>query len=290
MEAAALADLGWDSPEPETPALSPSIAHALVTECPRQAWAEHRLLGNCITLSSDQLARRERGAALHNIVLEGGDRLAKVDADSWRSQAARDARADARASGLIPVLASDADELAIVADRIAESLAALGISLAGGVAEEKLHWEERTEIGEILCTGVIDWRDNAGRIVDLKTTEGSVHPDACAAVLTSSAAVIQDCAYRSAVASMDPGLAGRTSVLFLFAQSRAPYMVTPVTCDGALRHIGESRWIRAKETWARCLAGGREAKHWPQHVDRPIEVHPPAWVLARELALEGQET
>ena len=274
----------------EVPRLSPSIAHAFTSECPRQAWAQHRLLGNCMQLSDDQLKRRERGKALHSLVLEGGAGLEMVDTDSWRTKAAKEARASARLQGLIPILTKDADELNQCAERILESLAALGISVAGGSTEEKLLWTERSEHGDVACSGVIDWWSaETGHIVDLKTTEGSVHPDACAAALVKSPAVIQNCAYQSAVAARHPGLAGRTRMLFLFAQSREPYMITPVTCAGSMAHLGESRWMRAIESWSSCLAGGTAAEHWPQHTDRPIEVFAPAWALSQELELEAQE-
>ena len=101
-----------------------------------------------------------------------------------------------------------------------------------------------------------------------------------------SPAVIQDCAYRNALVAKTPGLAGRTDVLFLFAQSKPPYLITPVKLDGTLRHIGETRWLRAVELWAKCLARGTGPAAWPQHTDKPIEVTAPGWVLARELEAE----
>ena len=273
----------------ETPALSPSIARALIAECPRQAWAEHRLLGNCITVSEDALKRRERGKALHNLVLEGGGKIECISESSWRSKAAKAQRDAARADGRIPILEDTLTELEVAAKRIGETLTELGIDLADGVAEQKFHWYESSSIGEVLCSGVIDWYSKDGKIIDLKTTEGSVHPDKCGTNIVDGTAVIQDCAYRNAVCSENPELQGRTSVTFIFAQSKEPFLVTPGTCDGAMRGIGETRWIRAIEIWARCLAAGREAKHWPPHTDRPVTFYAPAWALAREMALEGVE-
>lgn len=274
----------------ETPALSPHIAHPLITECPRQAWAEHRLLGNCFTLSPQQIANRERGSALHNLVLENGNRVVEVVADAWRTATVKHTRQEARELGQIPMLSKDMAELKVVAARINAALAEVGISLDQGTAEEKFHWHEASAHGDVLCSGVIDWYDRNGTIVDLKTTEGSVHPDACARALVESASIMQDCAYRNALVSKTPGLAGRTNVLFLFAQSKPPYLVTPVTCDGTMRHIAETRWLRAVELWAKCLARGTGPEAWPQHVDKPIEVSAPGWVLARELEAEVMGT
>lgn len=275
----------------ETPALSPSIARVGIAECARQMWAEHRLLGNCITVSEDALKRRERGKALHNLVVEDGKKIECISAANWKSKAAKEQRDVARAAGLIPILEDTLLELEGAAIHIGQSLAELNIDLADGVAEQKMHWYESSSIGEVLCSGVIDWHNlTTAKIIDLKTTEGSVHPDKCGATIVDSTAVIQDCAYRNAVCSKNPQLQGRTEVTFIFAQSKEPFLVTPGTCDGVMRNIGETRWLRAIEIWARCLAAGREAKHWPQHTDRPTTFYAPAWALAREMALEGVKT
>jgi hypothetical protein len=273
----------------EIPALSPSIAQPLITEAPRQAWAEHRLLGNCLALSEDALKRRERGKALHNLAIEDGKKIECISEASWRSKAAKEARDVARAAGLIPILEDTMTDLELAAAHILSALTRLGYKLAEGVAEQKLHWHEQSSLGDVLCSGVIDWYDTSGRIFDLKTTEGSVHPDKCAAAIVDGAAIMQDCAYRNALCSVDPTLQGRTEMMFIFAQSKEPFMVTPVYCDGAMRHIGETRWLRAIETWATCLAAGRDAKHWPQHTDKPVMVYAPPWVLKQEMELEAME-
>lgn len=275
-----------DAEQPEQPACSPTIAHAITDECARQAWAKHRLLGNRFRLSDQGLKRRERGKAIHNLVLENGDRIVPIDADSYQSNYAKENRDKARRAGQIPVLEDEMTELKHVAAIVADRIAGLGYDLAAGTAEEKIYWHEATSLGDVLCDGVVDWHSPAGRIIDIKSTEGSVHPDQCGVALVNGAGVIQDCAYRCAIISRDPGLVGRTDVLFLFCQSREPYMVTPVWCDGTMQHIGETRWLRALETWARCLAAGTGPEAWPEHTDIPIAVSAPGWVLARERELE----
>jgi len=275
----------------QQPALSPHIAHPLITECPRQAWAEHRLLGNCVAPSAEKLARMERGGALHNLVLEGGNKIRVVEADSWRTKDAQEQRNVARAAGEIPMLEKDMGDLEMAAAFIIEGLRTqLQISLERGTAEQKIYWHEPSSVGDVLCDGVIDWHDGHGGILDLKTTEGSVHPDACARAIVDSPAILQDCAYRNAVVSQDGTLAGRTSFTFVWAMSKEPYLVTCVRLDGAMQHIGETRWLRAIEVWAQCLSKGRAAEHWPQHTARPIEVHAPGWLLAKEMELEAAES
>lgn len=276
--------------QPEEPALSAKIALVMETEAPRQAWAEHRLLGNCFEVTEAKLRNFERGKAIHNMVLEGGNKIVRIGAATYQANYAKAARDLARKKGQIPILEVEAEELDVVAYTLSHTIHSMGYVLSEGIAEKKIHWHEASTLGPVLCSSIIDWHTPGGVIIDVKTTEGSVHPEQCALALTRGSGSIQDCAYRSALCAKDPGLVGRTDVIFFFGQSRPPYMVTPVRCTGSMRRIGEGRWLRAIETWAQCLAKGRLAMYWPQHTDRPIDVDPPAWELAREVALEEFES
>lgn len=272
-------------PEPEeTPALSPSIAHVLTTESALHAWTIHRLLGALPRPTSDA---QEKGHIFHALILEGGKGLRVIDATSYRSRLAKDARDEARELGEIPVLASKLDDYQLAADRIREQIAAFGFDLDDGVAEQRLEWAETTDAGDIRCSGRADWiRTDRQLVIDLKTTDGSAHPDACAGKLLREPGVIQDTAYRRAVAFADMALAGRVEVVFLFAQTVEPYAVTPAFCGGSMREIGALRWARAMEIWGRCMARGRARKHWPSYAHMPVQIEAPGWAVAREMGEE----
>jgi len=268
---------------PETPALSPYIAHAIVTECPLQAWAEHRLLGNCIKISDQALALRERGSAIHSLVLEDGEKIVALEHDSYRSKAAQAERDETRAAKKIPILAKDMGPLHDLSGRIFSMLDGLGYGIAEGLAERKIQWQETSPMGSVLCSGIPDWvSPDATRWVDLKTTTASVHPDACAAAMVRGAAVIQDSAYTSAMEILHPENTGRVSGIFLFAQSVPPFALTPVYCAGSMRQLGESRWQHAIALWEQCLAND----NWPSHADQPIPLEAPPWAVAKAMELE----
>jgi len=266
---------------PEVPALSPSIAHILTSESPLHAWSAHRLLGNKPKPSTDEM---EWGKILHAVVLSDMDRLHVIDADSFRTNAAREARDTARAAGLIPVCAPAYEEALADGGRIANRIADLGYDLATGASEQRVEWTEFAVHGNVTCHGGIDWlRHDRQLIIDLKTHKGSGSPDACAGRLVHTAGVIQAAAYPRAIASLDPSLAGRIEFVFLFAQTVEPFAVTPIACAGSMNELGENRWERAIESWSRCLA----TNDWPSYATSPVRVEAPAWVLARELMEEA---
>ena len=288
---------------PEEPGLSPSIAQYISEECPRVAWAHHRLLGDCVELSEQQIAVRERGSVVHNLVLEDGNKVAVIDSDAYRSSAAKADRDQARAAGLMPVLKTKIGELRESAENIRHALLTMKdvdgepFPLIGELGdddwryEERLVWDEPAPSGnDVECHGVADIiRGDGMLVVDLKTTTASVNPAMCSATLLRSAGIIQGCAYPSAMGTLYPEVAGRVDMVFAFAQSKPPFMVTALRMSGEMRTIGEGRWLRAIDTWDRCLSAGKGPEHWPAYTDGIGTAHAPAWAMAQELEKEMAE-
>jgi hypothetical protein len=265
----------------ETPALSPSIAHQLVTESPRHAWLYHRLLGGYKKPPTDE---QEYGRLMHALILGEREKIVVVQADSFRGKAERAERDAARAAGKIPVVERKYQAAVEIAEVLKASIAELGYDLSAGTPEMRVEWEVRAEAGRLQCSGYLDWlRNDRLQVLDLKTTDGSCHPDACAMKLVKQGGCIQDAAYRQAVETLNPEVAGRIEIVFLFCQLAQPFAVTPIICGGSMRELGESRWTRACDLFSRYLALGREAKHWPPYADRPVIVEAPGWLVQREI-------
>jgi len=83
----------------------------------------------------------EVGTLTHSLVLENDESAAVVlDYDSWRTKAAKEAAAEARAAGKIPVLPEKWDEIRAMRDAVwANPDAAL--LLSGGKAEQSVFWK-----------------------------------------------------------------------------------------------------------------------------------------------------
>lgn len=258
----------------DRPSLSASIAGTLVSRSPLHAWRQHPRLGN---VNREPSAAMERGTLVHALVLGTEAGVEVIEADSFRSKGAQEARDAARAAGRIPLLAAEYAEVEAMADAVRTNLRSLGITL-DGESEIAVSWEEDSSLGPVLCRGMMDHLVlDRGLVMDLKTTRDA-HPLKCARSMVEYNYDVQWAAYTSAVAALRPDLAGRVEMLFLFVESEPPYCVTPVLPDGSMRELGEMRWGRAVETWARCLA----ADYWPAYATEPIYVSAPPWALQIE--------
>ena len=264
-------------------ALSPSTGHTLTTESALQAWTFHRLLGGKRKKDTDAMSA---GKLFHAGLLEDGKGIEVIDADAFRSKDAKAARDLAIAKGLLPIVQPKWEAMQPALERIKENIAKTDYSLDGGQCEVKVEWSEpaRNPTGSVLCHARLDWlSDDHIQIIDLKTTEGSVHPDTCAAKLVREGGALQEAANISAISRLHPELAGRIKFAFLFIQTKEPFDVVPIESDGSMRDLGEAQWMRAIRIWADC----RERNEWPGHsTGKAIRVGAPAWALNQEMMRE----
>jgi len=274
----------------EIPRLSPSIAHKLTAVSPLQAWASHRLLGN---FRKPPTTAQLDGRMWHAAVLEGagasaeGDDLCIIDVDDFKTKAARELRDEAIANGQVPVVRARYDLLAPAAERIRIALAHKDVPLAGAV-ERRIEWSERTEKGaEVLCSAVLDHVDGY-RIDDLKTGPSATPRTQAGILISRSHSILQDAAYRSALAAEDDLDPERIDFVYAFAQTEEPFSVTPVRMSGTFREVSHLRWRRAVETWHECLSKGTDRKYWPDATEDGIGVvDAPGWLMSQEIELEA---
>jgi len=86
----------------------------------------------------------EVGTLTHSLVLENDESAAVVlDFDSWRTKAAKEAAAEARAAGKIPILPDKWDEILAMRDAVWANEDAR-ILLSGGKAEQSVFWKHET--------------------------------------------------------------------------------------------------------------------------------------------------
>jgi hypothetical protein len=267
----------------ETPRLSASIAHLLNEESPLSAWAAHRLLGNFRKPPSDS---QIEATLWHAGILADESKVTVVDAENFRTKEAREQKAEALSAGRTPVLAGKWENLNLGAARIRGELERLGITFDGAV-EDRIEWDEYTEDGEaVSCSGYVDhWNGTA--IHDVKTSPGPVSLFQAAMLIAKSYSLLQDAAYRSAIATLHDLDQERLDFVYVFAQTAEPFSVTPVRMSGEFRQLAHLKWRRAIETWHRCLSGGVNRRFWPGPVGGITTVHPPGWMISQELELEA---
>lgn len=264
----------------EVPSLSASIAHVILAQSPLHAWHRHPRLGGGDAVQSPAMTA---GTLAHALLLGADDRIVVVDADDWRTKAARERRDELVAAGKVPVLARDHAEVALAVDVWRLRLHEAGVVLSGQ-SEVAVEWAA----DGVLCRGMMDhlithYRPGAGAIYDLKTTTASCHPEACARRAVDHGLDLQAAAYLEAVEALHPEAAGRVHYAWLWVELEPPHAVTVATPSGAMLALGRAKWRRAREVWQRCLSSSR----WPGYTDGAQAVlEPPQWAIAAEIREE----
>ena len=254
--------------------LSASTAKTIVAQSPLHAWHQHGAYG---AAGKKPTKLMDRGNVIHSLVLGKGKAFRVIDHDSWRTNASKDARDEARAAKLIPILREDYDDAEMATVEIMKELSDRGVVL-DGVSEQAIAWTEDSESGPVACRGMMDHlRMDAGQIVDLKIVS-SADPTSVERSAESFGYAIQAAAYQRALVQMRPELAGRTRFLFLFCEATPPYAMNVCEPDGVFAEIGERRWLRAVEIWGRCI----KRNEWPGYGKTVNRLSAPPWALARE--------
>src|ERR1700747_1719 len=123
----------------EGPRLSASLAHLMLSKSPRQPGAGPPLLGAC---SPDESTDdRDRGTLLHALLL-GGRNVIEVEADDYRTKAARELRDEIKAAGDVPVLTQKLEIANATAYEVTQSLSEIGFDLAEFATERVAFWQE----------------------------------------------------------------------------------------------------------------------------------------------------
>lgn len=269
------------------PRLSQSLATLCVQKSPLHAWAAHPLLGGKVFESN-----AGDGTIIHSLLLEpDGDDILEIDPSTIMTKDGKPAKSpfateegkrlrdDALAAGKIPLLTDVLGAYKYKAETLRQRFAEHGITF-DGESEVTIFWTEETPSGPVRCRCRVDHlivTPDRIRVIDLKTTESANRKD-LRAVSWRLGYDIQAAAYVRAVTAAFPEYVGRVDMLFAFGELERPYAVNPVTLNGEFMRLGEQRWERGRDAWAKCLA----VDTWTSYEGGTLE--PPAWALAEDMA------
>lgn len=265
----------------DTPSLSSGVAHTLIARSPLHAWAAHPKLGGVPREATKEM---DQGTLVHTLLLGKGSPLCVVDADSFRTKAARELRDEAKENGQTPVLKHEYEGLLEIVGHLHERIKAEGGELTGE-AEVAIEWHEPGEYGPVRCRRMIDMLDTeAPRVTELKTIS-SADPHTCA---RQAYTLGYDIAYAATVSALQqylPEQIGRLTYQHIFVEKapsnekprfKPPYAVVVREVDGMFEELGMRRWRRAVKLWEQCLRMNR----WPGYSATPLTV--PAWAVSNE--------
>lgn len=224
------------------------------------------------------------GHAAHAAVLGVGLELAVIDADDWRTKAAKEARDAAYSEGKCPVLAKEkatVDAMALEIRRHPRASALLDPE--HGRPEVSVFWKD--EKRGIDRRARFDWlpHGDGGQLVvpDYKTTS-SAEPRAFARSVFAFGYDMQAVFYMDAIRAA--GLAEDVSFVFIAQETTAPYLITVHELDFASLLLGRARVDEACSVFRRCT----ETDTWPGYSDDIELIAPPPW-LAGIYGLDDME-
>lgn len=219
------------------------------------------------------------GHAAHKLVLNDGPELVRIDAANYQTKAARQARDEALAADLVPLLPGEWDQVhAMAAALRAHPVAAL-FDPDHGKAEQTLVW--RDEGTGVMCRARLDWLQ-PGVVIDYKSAlSGDL--EALGRASDQHGYAQQADFYLDGVRSL--GLADEhTPFVFIAQEKEPPYLITPFQLDPTALSIGRRRNTAARQVYRYCT----ETDYWPGHVHDPEDiawVSLPPWVEKRESEL-----
>lgn len=236
------------------PALSSSGMKALL-ECPaRFKWNRENPVYKDIY---------DFGSAWHKLALnDESETLVVVDADSWRTKAAREARDEARAANKIPILVDDLADVQRMIDVLHAHREATRLLSQPGRIEQSAFWiDEKTGV-ELkarfdLLPDPVDGQPYL--VVDGKTAASS-DPQQWMRKAPDYGYPIQDALYRRAVRALD--IHDRPDFAFVVQEKEPPHIVTVIRLDAHAKAIGDHLVDKAIRLYAECM----ERDEWPGYI------------------------
>lgn len=193
------------------------------------------------------------GHVVHELVLGTGGGIEVIEADDWRTKAAKEQRDAARAAGRAPILVADYEQAAACA---------AGVRMHP-VAAKLLDAADHTEIALVWERDGIKFKSKldlvAGRIgVDVKTTDYA-DTEAFGRSAGKFGYATQDAFYREAMRAClgidDP------KFLFLVVERDPPYLVNVIELDEYDVELGARRNAALIERYRKCVETGE----WPAY-------------------------
>ena len=269
-------------PCPE-PSLSSSMLNRLVTRSPMHAYHEHPRLGNGSRFDSN---KADMGTVAHDILLGGEGKICIIDPEDfagakgafpkgWTNNAIREARDEARANGLTPILKGAELAAKAMAAKARKFLA--DSEIAGVLDDGEAELTIVAQVNGVYLRARPDWFNPVKKIMlHYKTTEASAEP--CRFI----AGVMRGMGYGTAVAFYQKVWESFSAENFdwthviLVQEQDAPYACSLIALDPVTLSIEMQAVDYGIMTWAQCLKSGK----WPGYPGLIHYAAASSWELA----------
>jgi hypothetical protein len=280
------------------PAVSASLLHTVISECPRAAWWQSWL--NPAHVSDDDTKASDAGSIAHEILLEGTNDCVQVFdpeaypnatgtgcAIGWTNKSIRIARDDCRAAGKIPVLRSEFGVIESMVDSARHFIDSLrntepaiwaAFQPDGGASELTLLWDD----DGLLCRMRPDRMDEARKvIIDPKFSGVSAEPGEWSRKqMTPMGYWLRAAWYRRGCRLM---FGTEPDYVFLVVSDKPPHLCSLVGVDPAGFEHGGAQVERGLRMWRECV----ECGWFPGFPNRVCYPQVKPWEAAEELERQG---
>jgi len=218
----------------------------------------------------DDSPKFDIGKAVHAKVLGQGAEVVVVEADDWRSKAARDARQEARDAGKAPLLTREFEAVNAMAEAVLSNATARALLSQAGDTEVSLF----TDVDGVPTRSrfaFLPEQSGARTVaVDLKTTV-----DASKKAFEASVARYEYPVQRAWYLDDWRVLTGETNaeMVFCAVEKEPPYLVATYQVPTVWAEKGHVMAQRARELWAECTASGV----WPGYPEQIQLLDEPVW-------------
>jgi len=255
----------------EKPFLSRSTIKDLLYKSPAHAWFNHPALNPNFKPDYGD-GKFDIGTVAHDLLLEGLDQCAIIDAEDWRTKAAKEARESARLEGKTPLLKHQYDE-AIIISKAAEKqiygCKELNITnlKTDGEAELTYIWQEENLWLKVRP----DWiSKDRNLILDYKTTGQSANPFDLPRHIISMQYDIQDVLYQRGVKVIEKT---EPRFVFIFQEISEPYLCSFIELPETLLDMGRQKVENGICLWKECTTTG----NWFGYPKKVIKIEFPRW-------------
>lgn len=275
------------------PTASPAPRSPVITDLPEEEYHRHPALSssgarlllppNCPAIYRWRMNHPETsdafdiGHAAHMLALGAGAPIYTLDADDWRTKAAKEEAAGAREFGMTPLLKKDHEKVLAMAERLREHPIAGRLFAPGaGRPEVSLFWTD-DETG-VDCRARLDWlppTQASGRVVvaDYKTTAKPNPRYGFGKTVADFGYMQQDAWYCEGVRAA--GLADDVAFVFVVQSKVPPYLVHVAQLDAEAQQIGHNLNRKARAVFADCT----RTDTWPDESGSVELVSLPSWYL-----------
>jgi hypothetical protein len=227
------------------------------------------------------------GTASHALLLEGIDTIAVIEAEDWRTNAAKKERDEAYKQGRTPLLRHQYDGAKAMVDVALQSIYGckeLKITdlRADGDSELSWFWKERAPGGgedqEIWLRVRPDWISKDRKLLlDYKTTGLSANPTDWGRQAVNMGYDIQDSLYCRGVKAIE-GIYEKLDpkMVFLIQEDHEPYLCSFVGLPPDFLELGKSKVEFGMAIWQECLSSGI----WYGYPSQVCWANLPSWASA----------